>query len=172
MCQMFSIGKIVNTHGIKGEIKILPTTDDVKRFKKLKEIIVENKTQKCFEVENVRFHKDCVLLKLKGIEDMNSAELLKGSLIKIERKDALPLNKDEYYICDLYGLKVFTEEDRFLGEITDIIETGSNDVYVIHDTSRSKDLLVPAIKQVIKQVDIEKGKMVVHLLEGLEELCE
>ena len=103
---------------------------------------------------------------------MNAAELLKGSTLKIERKDSLPLKKDEYYICDLFGLQVFTEEERYLGELVDIIETGSNDVYVVRKEDREKDLLLPAIKQVIKQVDIENQRMAVHLLEGLEELCE
>lgn len=169
---MFSIGRIVNTHGVKGELKVMPTTDDPKRFEKLKSVFVERKTMESYEIQSVRYHKDFVLLKLKGIEDMNAAELLKGSVLKIDRKDSLPLKKDEYYISDLFGLKVFTEEERYLGELIDIIETGSNDVYVVKKEDREKDLLLPAIKQVIKNVDIEEQKMIVHLLEGLEELCE
>lgn len=172
MNAMFTVGRIVNTHGVKGELKVMPTTDDPKRFEKLKSIFVERKTMESYEIQSVRYHKDFVLLKLKGIEDMNAAELLKGSVLKIERKDSLPLKKDEYYICDLFGLKVFTEEERYLGELVDIIETGSNDVYAVRKEDREKDLLLPAIKQVIKQVDIEGQRMVVHLLEGLEELCE
>lgn len=172
MNTMFSIGRIVNTHGVKGELKVMPTTDDPKRFEKLKSVFVERKTMESYEIQSVRYHKDFVLLKLKGIEDMNAAELLKGSVLKIDRKDSLPLKKDEYYISDLFGLKVFTEEERYLGELIDIIETGSNDVYVVKKEDREKDLLLPAIKQVIKNVDIEEQKMIVHLLEGLEELCE
>lgn len=172
MNTMFSIGRIVNTHGVKGELKVMPTTDEPKRFEKLKSVFVERKTMESYEIQSVRYHKDFVLLKLKGIEDMNAAELLKGSVLKIDRKDSLPLKKDEYYISDLFGLKVFTEEERYLGELIDIIETGSNDVYVVKKEDREKDLLLPAIKQVIKNVDIEEQKMIVHLLEGLEELCE
>ncbi len=172
MNAMFTVGRIVNTHGVKGELKVIPTTDEPKRFEKLKSIFVERKTMENYEIQSVRYHKDFVLLKLKGIDDMNAAELLKGSVLKIERKDSLPLKEDEYYICDLFGLKVFTEDERYLGELVDIIETGSNDVYVVKKEDREKDLLLPAIKQVIKQVDIEGQKMVVHLLEGLEELCE
>lgn len=172
MNEMFTVGRIVNTHGVKGELKIMPTTDDPKRFTKLKSIYVERKTMENYEIQSVRYHKDFVLLKFKGIDDMNAAELLKGSTLKIERKDSLPLKKDEYYICDLFGLQVFTEEERYLGELVDIIETGSNDVYVVRKEDREKDLLLPAIKQVIKQVDIENQRMAVHLLEGLEELCE
>lgn len=172
MNTMFTVGRIVNTHGVKGELKVMPATDDPKRFEKLKSIFVERRTMESYEIQSVRYHKDFVLLKLKGIEDMNAAELLKGSVLKIDRKDSLPLKKDEYYISDLFGLKVFTEEERYLGELVDIIETGSNDVYVVKKEDREKDLLLPAIKQVIKNVDIEEQKMIVHLLEGLEELCE
>ena len=172
MNTMFTVGRIVNTHGVKGELKVMPTTDDPKRFEKLKSIFVERRTMESYEIQSVRYHKDFILLKLKGIEDMNAAELLKGSVLKIDRKDSLPLKKDEYYISDLFGLKVFTEEERYLGELVDIIETGSNDVYVVKKEDREKDLLLPAIKQVIKNVDIEEQKMIVHLLEGLEELCE
>lgn len=168
---MFTVGKIVNTHGVKGELKIVPTTDDPKRFKKLKEIYVERKELKKYNIEAVRFHKAFVLLKLEGIDDMNAAELLKGSTLKIDRKDSLPLKKDEYYISDLYDLGVYTEEDeRYLGDIVDIIYTGSNDVYVVKNPETKKELLLPAIKQVVKVVNIEEGKMIVHLLEGLEDL--
>ena len=173
MNEMFTVGRIVNTHGVKGEIKVIPTTEDPKRFKKLKSIFVEGrKGMITYEIEGVRYHKDFVLLKLKGINDMDAAELLKGSTLKIDRKDSLPLKKDEYYISDLFGLEVYTEEERYLGTLVDIIETGSNDVYVVNKEDREKDLLLPAIKQVIKGVDIENKKMTVHLLEGLEELCE
>lgn len=173
MNEMFTVGKIINTHGVKGEIKVMPTTEDPKRFAKLKSIYVEGrKGLTTYEIQGVRYHKDFVLLRLKGIEDMNAAELLKGSTLKIDRKDSLPLKKDEYYISDLFGLEVYTEEERYMGELVDIIETGSNDVYVVKKANREKDLLLPAIKQVIKSVDIENKKMTVHLLEGLEELCE
>ena len=173
MNEMFTVGKIVNTHGVKGELKIVPTTEDPKRFAKLKSIFVEGrKGMIAYEIEGVRYHKDFVLLKLKGIEDMTEAELLKGSLLKIDRKDSLPLKKDEYYISDLFGMEVYTEEERFLGTLVDIIETGSNDVYVVKKEDREKDLLLPAIKQVIKEVNVPNKRMIVHLLEGLEELCE
>lgn len=168
--EQFTIGKIVNTHGIKGELRIMPTTDDPKRFSKLKTVAIErNKDLTTYDIESVRYHKNFVLLKLKGIEDMTTAEQLKGSSIKIHRKDSLPLDKDEYYILDLFGLQVYTEEERYLGELVDIIATGSNDVYIVKKQDSTKELLLPAIKQVIKKVDIENQKITVHLLEGLEE---
>ena len=167
MEQMFTIGKIVNTHGVKGEVRVLPSTDDVKRFGKLKEVKVENRTMTTYEIETVRYHKNFVLLKFKGIDTMNAAELLKNSLLKIDRKDALPLKKDEYYQCDLYGLRVVTDTGRDLGTLTDILMTGSNDVYVVRN--EEKEILIPAIKQCILKVDLEAGEMLVHLLEGLED---
>lgn len=173
MNEMFTVGKIVNTHGVKGEIKVMPTTEEPSRFEKLKTIYIEQRKQMtAYEIQSVRYHKGCVLLKLKGVEDMNAAELLKGSILKIDRKDSLPLKKDEYYISDLFGLQVYTEEGRYLGELVDIIETGSNDVYAVRKEDREKDLLLPAIKQVIKEVNIADQKMIAHLLEGLEALCE
>ena len=167
MEQMFTIGKIVNTHGVKGEVRVLPSTDDIKRFGKLKEVKVENRTSTTYEIETVRYHKNFVLLKFKGINTMDEAEVLKNSLLKINRKDALPLQKDEYYQCDLYGLKVVTDTGRDLGKLTDILVTGSNDVYVVRNDQ--KEILIPAIKQCILNVDLEAGEMLVHLLEGLED---
>lgn len=167
MEQMFTIGKIVNTHGVKGEVRVLPSTDDVKRFNKLKEVIVENRLRTTYEIETVRYHKNFVLLKFKDVDTMDEAELLKNSLLKIERKDALPLQEDEYYQCDLYGLQVKTDTGRNLGELMDILMTGSNDVYVVRN--EEKEILIPAIKQCILKVDLEAGEMIVHLLEGLED---
>ena len=173
MNDMFNVGKIVNTHGIKGELKVMPTTDDPKRFEMLKEIYVERKTLEVFKINSVRYHKGMVLIRLEGIEDMTTAELFKGAVLKIDRKDSLPLEEDEYYVSDLFGVEVYTkDEDRYLGEIIDVIYTGSNDVYEIKKEDRQKNLLIPAIKQVINSVNIAQNKMVVTLIEGLEELCE
>ncbi len=170
MKEMFTIGKIVNTHGIKGELRVIPSTDDKKRFEKLKNIYIVSKNTSEYEIETVRYHKEYVLLKLKGIDSINDAEFLKNTLIKIDRKDSLPLGKDEYYIRDLLDIEVTTDEGRNLGKIIDIIATGSNDVYVIESKESSKQMLIPAIKDVIIKVDIENKKMIVKLLEGLEDL--
>ncbi|MDF2593761.1 MAG: rimM [Clostridia bacterium] len=170
MEKMFTVGKIVNTHGIKGEVKVVPTTDDPKRFEKLQTIYVERKIIEEYKIESIRYHKKFVLMKFEGVETLNDAELFKNAVLKINRKDSLPLEENEYYISDLYGVEVLTEEGRRLGEITDVIYTGSNDVYVIKREDTEKELLIPAIKQVIRQVDLSQKKMVVKLLEGLEEL--
>ncbi|MGL4363173.1 MAG: ribosome maturation factor RimM, partial [Cellulosilyticaceae bacterium] len=112
------------------------------------------------------YHKDFVLLRFKGVETMNDAELLKNSIIKIDRKDSLPLNENEYYMSDLYNMEVVTEEGRNLGTVRDILVTGANDVYVVNDGQ--KEILIPAIKQCIKEVDLNNRKITVHLLKGLE----
>ena len=163
----FEIGKIVNTQGLKGELRVIPMTDDPKRFESLKTIEVFSKNQtKVYEIEQVRYHKQFVLLKLKGISDINDAEILRNSMIKIPQDMALPLEEDEYYIRDIYGLKVITNEGEDLGIIHDIIFTGANDVYIVKKENK-KDLLIPAIKQCILNVDVSNKIMTVKLLEGL-----
>ena len=163
----------MNTHGIRGVIKIIPTTDDPTRYEKLNSVFLRhNEDRKEYTIEQIQYHKQCILLKLKEISSMNEAEILKGAIIEIPRSKALPLEENQYYIGDLYGLQVFTVENVYLGEIVDIIFTGSNDVYVVQDPQKpsNKPLLLPAIHQCIKKVDINNQKIVVSLLEGLEEL--
>ena len=164
----FEIGKIINTVGIKGEIKVYPTTEDPKRFKLLKEIemILPDGSRSCKPLQNVRFHKNLVILKLEGVEEPNAANALRGGVIVVDRKNALPLDEDEYYIPDLIGMSVTTDEGLNLGILTDVLVTGANDVYVVKLPS-GKEVLIPAIKHCIIQVDVEAKKMLVHLLEGL-----
>lgn len=166
MDNFFTIGKIVNTQGIKGEMRVIPQTDDITRFELLKTIFVEtrNKTEE-FEIQSVRYHKQFVLLKLKNIDDMTTAEKYKNAIIKITEDEALPCGKNEYYIRDLYDMNVITDMGEELGKIVDIIFTGANDVYVVK--KEDTQILIPAIKQCILNVDIEEKKMEVHLLEGL-----
>lgn len=167
MSKYFIIGKIVNTQGLKGEVRVLPTTDDIKRFKLLKDITVFKKTETFnYEIENIRFHKQFVLLKLKGIDTMTQAEELKDTEIRIPEEMAIPCAEDEYYIRDLYGLKVITDDGEDLGTLQDIIFTGANDVYVVRN-SENKEILIPAIKQCILNVDILEKIIKVKLLEGL-----
>lgn len=172
MKEYIEVGKIVNTHGIKGELKVVPTTDNIKRFDLLKDILVETKEGLVsYTILSVRYLKGFVLLQLENVEDMTQAERLKTCVLKIPKELALPLAEDEYYIGDLYNMKVVTEEGEQLGEIVDILFTGGNDVYVIKDItdSKKKELLIPAIKQCILKVDTQQNIMTVHLLEGLRE---
>lgn len=168
MEQYFEIGKITGTHGIRGTMRVFPTTEDPSRFERLKEIIVEIRGKReTFHIQKVAFHKQFVLLTVKEITDINVAELYKNGRILIPDAMAIPLGEDEYYKRDLYGLKVVTEEGEELGEITEIFPTGSNDVYVVKKDGKGKELLLPAIKDCIKNVDLENGVMTVKLLEGL-----
>lgn len=163
----FVVGNIVNTQGIKGELRVMPTVDDVARFKLLDHIFVDRKGSiKEYEIENVRFHKQFVLLKLKGIDDMTTAETLKGTVVKITEDMAVPCEDDEYYIKDLYDMEVVTDDGEKLGVITDVIFTGANDVYAVKDND-GNEILIPAIKDCILNVDVENNTMTVRLLEGL-----
>ena len=145
----------------------MPAVDDVERFKLLDRIFVDRKGSITeYEIENVRFHKQFVLLKLKGIDDMTSAEKLKGTVAKITEDMALPCEEDEYYIRDLYDMEVVTDEGEKLGIISDIIFTGANDVYAVKSDD-GKEILIPAIKDCILNVDVENKIMTVKLLEGL-----
>lgn len=165
--EYLEIGQIVNTFGIKGAVKVMPFTDDITRFEQLKTVLVVKGGQKQeITIEEVKYHKNMVLLKLKGIEDMNTAEKLKGLYLQIHRKDAIPLPEDTYFIADLIGLRVYTEDGTYLGKVEDIYSTKANDVYVIKD-ELGKQVLLPGIGEVIKDIDLEKETITVHLLEGL-----
>ncbi|MBE6013653.1 MAG: ribosome maturation factor RimM [Lachnospiraceae bacterium] len=165
----FEIGKIVNAHGIKGEVKIFPISDDPEKFEKLKSLYISSSSgEREYFIEGYKYHKQFIILKLKGIDDMNAALGFKGSLVKVSRDKGVKLNKDEYYIRDIYDISVYDEEEHFLGTVTDILFTGANDVYEITKEGE-KPFLIPAIKQCILNVDIENNKMTVKLLEGLKD---
>ena len=167
MENFIEIGQIVNSYGIKGQMKIVPFTDDITRFNDLKTIFIEiNKELKEFKIEEVKYHKNNVLIKLEGINDINDTEKYKNCYVKIDRKNAVKLPKDTYFIIDLIGIEVFTEDNLFLGKIVDVFPTGSNDVYVVKD-ELGKQILLPAISEVIKNVDITNKKMIVKLIKGL-----
>lgn len=167
MDNLLEIGQIVNSYGIKGFLKVVPFTDNVKRFDDLKTIYIEkNKKLSEMKIEEVKYHKNLVLLKLKGIDDINDTLEFKNCYIKIDRKDAVKLPEDTYFIVDLIDMDVTTDEGENLGKIVDVFPTGSNDVYVVKD-ELGKQVLLPAIGDVIKSVDVKNKKMVVHLIEGL-----
>ncbi len=167
MHNYLEIGQIVNTFGIKGLVKVNPYTDDITRFDDLKNIYLTKKgIKKEYEIEEVKYQKNVVLLKLKGIDDMTAAENLRDYTIIIDRKDAVKLPKDSYFIVDLIGLEVYSEENTLLGKIIDVFSTKSNDIYVVKD-DEGKQILLPAIKDVVKNIDIENGKMIIHLIDGL-----
>ena len=165
--QYLEIGQIVNTFGIKGQVKVVPFTNDINRFDELKKIYIVNKSsRKEVEIEDVKYHKNIVLLKFKGFNKIEDVENFRNAYLEIDREDGKKLEEGEYYIVDLIGLDVISDEGKNLGKLDDIFNTGSNDIYVVKD-ELGKQLLLPAIKEVIKEVDLENKKITVHLLEGL-----
>jgi 16S rRNA processing protein RimM len=166
------IGEITGTHGVRGDISVFPLTDDVTRFQKLKECILTDKAGKIIREVNctgVKFAKNRPILRLKEISDMDAAALLKGKNLCVTRQNAVALPENAYFICDIVGCVVFDVNNTRLGEITDVITTGANDVYVVKRNEK-KDLLLPAIKAVVKSVDTGAKVIVVELPEGLLEI--
>jgi len=167
MDDLFRVGVITTTHGVKGEVKVFPTTDDPNRFKKIKKVILDDKKeQKELEIAQARFFKNMVILKFKDIDSINDVEKYKNADLYVTREKAIPLQKDEYYIADLIGLKVVTDEDEELGVLFDVMTTGANDVYVIHNDA-DDEFLLPAIHDCIRSVDMKQRVMTVHVLPGL-----
>lgn len=166
MTKYLEIGQIVNTFGIKGMVKVKPFTDDIKIFDRLKNIYLKNKEMMQYEIEEIKYHKNMVLIKLKGIDSIEQANALRETFIVIDREDEEPLEEGTYYIVDLLGLEVYTDEENFLGILDDIYNTGSNDIYVIKD-EQGKEILLPGIDEVIKEINIEDKKIIVHLIPGL-----
>jgi len=165
--QYFEIGQIVNHFGIKGMVKVNPFTDDISQFEEMETILVDKKGSLLeIQIEEVKYSKNQVLLKLKGIDTVEDAEKYRNCYLKLPREKARKLPKNTYFIADLIGLEVYTEEGNLLGKVEDIYNTGASDIYVIKD-ELGKQILLPAIKDVIKQVDVEQEKIIVHLLEGL-----
>ncbi|AAM24681.1 16S rRNA processing protein RimM [Caldanaerobacter subterraneus subsp. tengcongensis MB4] len=168
MADYYNVGKVTSPHGIRGEIKVYPLTNVPERFYDIPYIwVFDEKDIPCkYEIENVKItSKGMVLLKLKGIDSRNDAEKLKGLFLKVDAENALKLEEDEYFITDLIGMKVYTEEGELIGTLEEVLQTGANDVYVVK--AKEREVLLPAIKEVIKKVDVEGKVMIVRLLEGL-----
>lgn len=167
MQKRLEVGQIVNTFGIKGEVKVKPFTNDISRFDDLEKVYIKTrKDEKIYKVENARYHKNMVLLKLEGINNPEQAEMLRNTFLEIDREDAIPLEEGTYFIADLIGLEVYTDEEKMLGKVEEIYNAGANDIYVIKD-ELGKQILLPGIDEVIKEVDFERNKIIVHLIPGL-----
>ncbi len=187
MEQFFQVGIITSAHGVRGEVKVYPTTDDVRRFRRLKDVIIKRPSTsgdgrssrgaasaslpemaggEILEIEGVKFFKQFAILKFKGIDTMEAAEKYRKCSLMVPRSSAVRLSRDEYFIADLIGLTVLDEENAEIGTLYDVIETGANDVYAVRLHS-GKEFLLPAIKQCILDVDVESGFIKIHILEGL-----
>lgn len=170
MEDLLQVGVITSTHGVRGEVKVFPTTDDVRRFKKLKEAILDTgKEQLNVEIESVKFFKQFAILKFKGFDNMNDVERFRQKSLYVTRKNAVRLSRNEYFVADLIDINVYDENEQELGVLKDVISTGANDVYEIKMMD-GRDLLLPAIKQCILDVDVEGRRMKVHVLDGLLDL--
>lgn len=167
MEQFLQVGVISSTHGVRGEVKVFPTTDDANRFRKLKQVILDTgKEQLPLEIQNVKFFKKFVILKFKGIDNINDIEKYKGRPLFVTRENAVELKEDEYFIADMIGMEVVTEDGKVFGRLNDVMETGANDVYIIQSQEHG-EVLIPAIKECILDVDIEEKRMKIHLMDGL-----
>ncbi len=167
MEQLLRVGVISSTHGVRGEVKVYPTTDDVNRFKKLKKVVLDTGREYIdLEISGVKFFKNMVILKFKGIDNINDIEKYKGKDLLVHREDAVALEENENYVADLIDLKVVTDAGKVLGILTEVMETGANDVYVV-ETEDGQELLLPAIRDCILDVDLDEEVMTVHILPGL-----
>lgn len=169
MSDLLQVGVITSTHGVRGEVKVFPTTDDPARFKKLKQVILDDgKQQIDLEIASVKFFKNMVILKFKGIDNINDVEKYRRATLLVTRENAVPLAENEYFIADLIGLSAVSDEGEELGTITDVLQTGANDVYVV-TTPQKEEILVPAIRECILAVDLDARRIQIHLLPGLRD---
>ncbi|MCI5530551.1 MAG: ribosome maturation factor RimM [Blautia sp.] len=166
MEDLLKVGVITTTHGVRGEVKVFPTTD-AERFMELEYVILDTGREKReLTIQNVKFFKNLVILKFEGIDNINDIEKYKGKELWVPREEAQELDEDEYYIGDLIGMDVLLEDGTRFGSLKDVMETGANDVYVV-ETEEGKEVLLPAIHDCIMDVDIEKNAMTIHLMKGL-----
>ena len=161
------VGVISSTHGLKGEVKVFPTTDDPERFRELKQVLLDTGREYLpLKITAVRFFKNQVILKFREFQDINEVERYRGCDLLITREQAVPLAENENFITDLIDLEVFDDREQRLGILTDVLQTGANDVYVV-ETDEGKEILLPAIPSCTLEVDLENERMLVHVPEGL-----
>lgn len=167
MEDLLQAGVITTTHGIRGEVKVFPTTDDVHRFEDLDSVLLDTGREYMeLEIENVKYFKQYAILKFKGIDNINDIEKYKGRSLHVTRDQAIPLEADEYYIADLIGLDIYLENGERFGVLKDVMETGANDVYIV-ETEEGKEVLIPAIHECVLDIDVEENRMEIHLMDGL-----
>ncbi|MCR5703067.1 MAG: ribosome maturation factor RimM [Eubacterium sp.] len=167
MEKYFRVGVIANTHGVRGEVKVYPTTDDLKRFNDLKEVLLDTKKEKkILHVTGVKYFKNMAILRFAEFDNMDQVIPLKGMDLLVERENAIPLEEGEYYIADIIGSRVVTDTNEELGTLTEVLQTGANDVYVVK-TESGKEVLLPVIEECVLNRDLENKLVTVHLMKGL-----
>ena len=166
--KLIAIGHIVTTRGIKGELKVLPLTDYPERFKGQQRVyLTKDDTVATVEIENTRYHRGMAIVKFKGYDTIGESEKLKGMSLEVDEADAVKLPSGVYFIHDIVGLKVYSEEEEYLGEVVEVMTTAGNDVYVVEGDRG--EILIPAIHEVVLNMDVATGKMIVRPMEGLIE---
>ena len=173
MEQLLRVGVITTTHGIRGEVKVFPTTDDIHRFDDLEEVILQNKKEQLtLHIEHVKYFKNIVIVKFKEYNNINDVEMFRKCDLLVTREHAVPLEEGEYFICDVIGAKVINDEDgSVIGTVKEVLETGANNVFQI-ETEEGKERLFPSIPECIKKVDVEKGEVTAHIMPGLLDLAK
>ena len=169
MDDLLRVGVITTTHGIKGEVKVFPTTDDARRFDDLvgKEIfLIYKKEAISLHVENVKYFKNIVILKFEEYNNINDVEMFRKCDLMVSRENAVKLEEGEYFICDIIGADVVDEEERYIGKLGDVMETGANNVFII-ELENGEEVLFPSIPDCIKKVDVENHKVIAHVMPGL-----
>ncbi len=165
--EFITIAKVVSTQGNKGEVNIFPLTDLANRFKNLTTVFLRNNnSQTTLNIEKIRIKENTVVLKFKNIENIKEAKMIVGSFLEVERKNAVKLPKDTYFIFEIIGLEVYAENNIFLGKVENVISTGSNDVYIVKGKNK-KELFIPAIHEVVKNVNLEKKRINIKMVDGL-----
>lgn len=169
MTDRFQVGVIASTHGLQGEVNVFPTTEDPSRFKKLKQVILHTQRgeELLLDVVSARFFKKFVIVKFKQFNNINEVEKFRGCELTIDRKDAIKLEPGEYYCADLIGLSIFDEDGNELGTLTEILQTGANDVYEMTKKDGTEKVYIPAIKDCVKEIDPNGGRIVIHVMDGL-----
>ncbi len=165
--EFITIGKVVSTQSNKGEVNVFPLTDSTDRFKKLDSVFLRNSNSRItVNIEKIRIKENTVVLKIKDIENIQEAKMIIGSFLEVERKDAIKLPKDTYFLFEIVGLEVYDENNIFLGKIENVISTGSNDVYIVKGKNK-KELFIPAIREVVKNINLEKKQITIKMVDGL-----
>lgn len=168
MEDLLRVGVISSTHGVRGEVKVYPTTDDAERFKALSEVLLDNGkgTTVPLVIEKVGFFKNMVILKFEGIDDIDEAAKYKGRDLLVTRENAVPLEEGEFFICDIIGSTVFEENGEEFGVLKDVLQTGANDVFVV-ERKGGKEVLLPCIDDCVKEIDVEGKRIVAFIMPGL-----
>jgi len=165
--EFITIGKVVSTQSNKGEVNVLPLTDSTDRFKNLDTVFLRNSNNRTIlNIEKIRIKENTVILKLKGIANIQEAKMIVGSFLEVERENAVKLPKDTYFLFEIIGLEVYTENNIFLGKVENVISTGSNDVYIVKGKNK-EELTIPAIREVVKNINLEKKQITIKMVDGL-----